>query len=75
MCEEFKVLEPLKLSPAEWNFLGEIYEVMLPFYEKTLLVSQDAPMMTQSTAIYWDIDNIMDDMIKKQGNYKSIKQI
>src|ERR1700758_1598594 len=43
MCEEFKALEPLKLSPTEWNFLGEIYEVMLPFYEKTLLVLQDAP--------------------------------
>lgn len=74
MCEEFKALEPLKLSPAEWNFLGEIYEVMLPFYEKTLLVSQDAPTMTQSTAIYWDIDDIMDDMIKRQGKYKSINE-
>ena len=39
MFEEFRALEPLKLSPAEWNFLGEIYKVMLPFYEKTLLVS------------------------------------
>jgi len=52
MCEEYIVLEPLKLSATEWNFLGEIYEVMLPFYEKTLLVSQDAPTITQATAIY-----------------------
>jgi len=46
MCKEYKALEPLKLSSTEWNFLGEIYEVILPFYEKTLLVSQDAPMIT-----------------------------
>jgi hypothetical protein len=39
MCKEFKVLEPLKLSNTKWNFLREIYEVMLPFYKKTLLVS------------------------------------
>jgi hypothetical protein len=74
MCEEFKALEPLKLSSAEWNFLGEIYEVMLPFYEKTLLVSQDAPTMTQSTAIYWDLDDIMDDVIERQGNYELINE-
>ena len=74
MCEEFKALEPLKLSDSEWNFLGEIYEVMLSFYEKTLLVSQDAPTITQATAIYWDLDDIMDDVIEKQGNYKSINE-
>ena len=39
LCEEYSALEPLKLSLNEWNFLGEIYEIMLPFYEKTLLVS------------------------------------
>ena len=47
---------------------------MLPFYEKTLLVSQDTPTMTQSTAIYWDINDIMNDVIKKQGNYKLINE-
>ena len=52
MYEEFKALEPLQLSPTEWNFLGEIHEVMLPFYEKTLLVSQDTPTITQATVIY-----------------------
>ena len=52
MCEKFKALEPLKLSDSEWNFLEEIYKVMLSFYEKTLLVSQDAFMITQTTAIY-----------------------
>jgi len=46
MCKEYIVLEPLKLSATKWNFLREIYKVMLPFYEKTLLVSQDAPMIT-----------------------------
>jgi hypothetical protein len=25
VCEEFRALDPLKLSPTEWNFLGEIY--------------------------------------------------
>src|SRR5467141_4675258 len=52
MCEEYSALDPLKLSPKEWNFLGEIHEVMLPYYEKTLLVSQDSPTITQTTAIY-----------------------
>jgi len=74
MCEEFKALGPLKLSDTKWNFLEEIYEVMLPFYKKTLLVSQDAPTITQATAIYWDLDNIMDDIIEKQGNCKSINE-
>jgi hypothetical protein len=72
MCEEFSALAPLKLSPAEWIFLGEIYGVMQPFYEKTLLVSQDAPTMTQSTTIYWDIDDIIDNVIERQGKYKAI---
>ena len=74
MCKEFKALEPLKLSMTEWNFLREIYEVILPFYEKTLLVSQDAPIITQATAIYWDLDDIMDDVIEKIGNYKLINE-
>src|SRR6267378_6211376 len=26
MCEEYSALEPLKLSPKEWNFLGEIHD-------------------------------------------------
>jgi len=47
---------------------------MLPFYEKTLLVSQDSPTMTQATAIYWDLDDIMDDVIEKKGNYKLINE-
>jgi hypothetical protein len=46
MCEEFLALATLKLSSSEWIFLGEIYGVMQPFYEKTLLVSQDAPTIT-----------------------------
>jgi hypothetical protein len=74
MCEEFKILEPLKLSSLKWNFLGEIYEVMLLFYKKTLLVSQDAPMITQATTIYWDLDDIIDDIVEKQGNYKPINK-
>jgi len=44
--EEYIVLEPLKLSATEWNFLREIYEVMLPFYKKTLLVLQDVLTIT-----------------------------
>ena len=74
MCKEFKVLEPLKLSNTKWNFLREIYEVMLPFYKKTLLVSQDSPMITQAIIIYQDLDDIIDNIIKKQGNYESINE-
>jgi hypothetical protein len=74
MCEEYTALEPLKLSPTEWNFIGEIYEVMLPYYEKTLLVSQDAPTITQATAIYWDLDDIMDDVIEKKENYELVNE-
>ena len=74
MCEEFKALEPLKLTDTKWNFLREIHEVMLPFYEKTLLVSQDAPTITQATIIYQDLDDVMDNVIKKQGNYESINE-
>ena len=74
MCEEFKALEPLQLSPTKWNFLGEIHEVMLPFYKKTLLVSQDAPIITQATVIYQDLDDIIDDMIKKKGNCELVNE-
>src|SRR5882762_1357725 len=74
MCEEYSALEPLKLSPKEWNFLGEIHEVMLPYYEKTLLVSQDSPTIIRATAIYWDLDDIMDDVIEMKGNYELINE-
>src|SRR6266480_7679487 len=74
MCEEYSALEPLRLSPDEWNFLGEIYKVMLPLYEKILLVSQDSPTITSATAIYWDLDDIMDDVIEKKGNYALINE-
>jgi hypothetical protein len=47
---------------------------MLPFYEKMLLVSQDAPMVTQATAMYWGLDDIIDDIIEKQDSYKSINE-
>ena len=74
MCEEYIVLEPLKLSATKQNFLREIYEVMLPFYKKTLLVSQDAPTITQATIIYQDLDDIIDKVIKKKGNYEHINE-
>ena len=47
---------------------------MLPFYKKTLLVLQDTPIITQATIIYQDLNNIIDKVIKKKGNYKHINK-
>ncbi len=74
MYKEYIVLEPLKLSATEQNFLKEIYEVMLPFYKKTLLVLQDAPIITQATVIYQDLDDIIDKVIEKKRNYEHINE-
>ncbi|EED22676.1 hypothetical protein TSTA_061640 [Talaromyces stipitatus ATCC 10500] len=52
MCKEYKLLEPLVLSELEWIFLGNIYQVMLPLYKKTLLVSQTNPTIFQSAETY-----------------------
>ena len=46
--------------------------MMAPFYEKMLLVSQDAPTITMSTEIYWEIDDMIDEVIERQGNYEHI---
>jgi hAT family C-terminal dimerisation region len=72
MCAECKPLEPLALTEAEWMFLGDIFQVMLPLYEKTLLVSQIAPTIFQSTEIYWDLDDYFDEIIEMQGTWASI---
>src|SRR3954452_11164345 len=69
MCVECKPLELLALSETKWMFLGEIYQVMLPLYEKTLLISQTSPTMFQSTEIYWDLDNHFDEVIEMQDNW------
>ena len=50
-------------------FLGEIYQVMLSLYEKTLLVSQISPTIFQCTEIYWDLDDYFDEVIEMQGNW------
>jgi hypothetical protein len=34
MCAECKALEPLALAETEWMFLGNVFQVMLPLYEK-----------------------------------------
>jgi len=72
MCAECKPLEPLALSETEWMFLGETFQVMLPLYEKTLLVSQTAPTIFQSTEIYWDLDDHFDEVIEMQGNWEHV---
>jgi hypothetical protein len=72
MCDHYPALALLRLSQAEWTFIGEIHQVMAPFYEKTLLVSQDAPTITMSTEIYWEIDDIMDEVIERQGKYEHV---
>ena len=47
---------------------------MLVFYKKTLLVSQYAPSITQSTEIYWELDDIIDNVIKQKGKYSNINK-
>jgi hypothetical protein len=69
MCMECNPLRPLTLSETEWMFLGETFQVMLPLYEKTLLVSQTSPTIFQSTEIYWDLDDHFDEVIEMQGDW------
>ena len=66
---ECNPLRPLPLSETEWMFLGETFQVMLPLYEKTLLVSQTSPTIFQSTEVYWDLDDHLDEVIEIQGDW------
>lgn len=72
MCQECEPLTALALSEYEWLFLGEVYHAMLPLYKKTLLVSQTNPTIFQTTEIYWDVDDHLDDIIEMQGSWGGV---
>jgi hypothetical protein len=67
-------LAALIITEEEWLYLGEIHEVLEPFWDKTNWVSQKAPTITQSVGVYWDLDDILHDVVTKSGVYSQVNE-
>jgi hypothetical protein len=53
-------------------FIGDVYHAMEPLYDRTLIVSQTAGTIFQTTEIYWGLDDHFDNIIEMQGKWGGV---
>jgi len=62
----------LKLVDAEWSTLEQIERVLKPFWEHTNTVSRHCPSLVDSLPIYWNLDDLLDDVRTAQGEFTGV---
>lgn len=86
MIEQFIELEPeynhfidnhpeidnLRLSDTEQLALHQLNCVLTPFKEHTLAVSKEMPSITESLEIYWDLEEILRQVIDGDGKFSEL---
>ena len=55
----------LQLADSEWLLLQQIQKVLKPFWDHTNTVSTSCPTIIESLPIYWNLDDILDDIKKR----------
>ena len=65
-------IQVLQLADSEWLMLHQIQKVLKPFWDHTNAVSTSYPTLIESLPIYWNIDDILDDIKKGDGDFQGI---
>jgi hypothetical protein len=64
----------LALSLDEELALHQLAKVLKPFKAMTLQVSETMPEVSRSLEMYWDLDNLLDQVANGVGNYAELDQ-
>jgi hypothetical protein len=65
----------LLLSPGEIVALHQLTHVLRPFKELTLKLSESMPSLAMSLEIYWDLDDLLDNVIEGKEKYAELDPI
>jgi hypothetical protein len=65
----------LLLSPGEIVALYQLTHVLRPFKKLTLKLSESMPSLAISLEIYWDLDDLLDNVIKGKEKYAELDPI
>lgn len=58
----------LQLHDNEWSRLQQMYKVLRPFCDHTNTASKTFPTIVESLHIFWNLDDILDDIKKAEGD-------
>jgi hypothetical protein len=64
----------LCLNNSEVVALHQLAHVLRPFKAHTLTVSKTMPSVARSLEIYWDLDDLLEQVISGQGDYAELDQ-
>ena len=65
-------VDALKLVDTEWSTLEQIAKVLRPFWEHTNTVSRHCPTIVDSLRIYWNLDDLLDDVRTGHGDFEGV---
>jgi hypothetical protein len=63
-------VQALQLADDEWTTLQQIHKVLKPFWDHTNTVSKACPTIVESLPVYWNLDDILDDIRKAEGDFE-----
>lgn len=65
-------IEALRLTGEEQVALHQLNYVLTPFKEHTLKVSKEMPSITESLEIYWDLDELLRQVVDGDGKFSEL---
>jgi hypothetical protein len=57
---------------SEWHICEVIELVLQPFYDFTRAVSRDQPSLPETLGIMWGLDDLLDEVSKKNGQFGDV---
>jgi hypothetical protein len=73
-CASHHQVRALLPSSEEWVILAQLLHVLKPFKDQTENVSKEIPSLVRSLEIYWEIDQLLDNVDKGIGIYKDLER-
>jgi len=73
-CNTHPQVKCLQLSNTEVVSLAQLANVLAPFKEHTLRVSQAMPSIARSLEIYWDLEDLLNNVTSGSGRYSELDQ-
>jgi hAT family C-terminal dimerisation region/Domain of unknown function (DUF4413) len=67
-------LSALQLADEEWLTLQQVAKILKPFWDHTNTVSTTCPSIIESLQIYWNLDDLLDDVKNSKGDFSNVSR-
>jgi hAT family C-terminal dimerisation region/Domain of unknown function (DUF4413) len=64
----------LQLADEEWLTLQQVAKILKPFWDHTNTVSTTCPSIIESLPIYWNLDDLLDDVKNSKGDFTNVSR-